>query len=498
MERHIAVIDIGSNSVRLVIYEVFGTTFTPIYNEKVLAGLGRDLYQTGKLHPQGCQLAYLALKRFKILLGAQGFHKDDGSKEVLIAATAALRDADDADAFILKIKTEVGFDITPLSGQQEAYMSGMGVLAGDSRAEGVVADLGGASLELIEIENGNPKGGTTYPLGPFSMFKDAMDAARLRPEIQTILDNKSAYHSGRDLFLIGGAWRNLALIYQKRTAYPLRIAHNYTLDVNTALEMARWASGDEGVAEILNWRGLSARRADTIPYSGLLLEVLLKSLAPRAVIIAPGGLREGIVYHSLANALPSKHLQAGALFDACLALAKGRDHGENLGGPLFDFLQGIQSVLPQHFDTANESRLRRAACILSGIGKGLHPDHKARMAFRTVLYAPLPDLNHAERAYLALIVYAAYTTKLNTPNDEAIAQLLPATAQMSARTFGQAMRVGLDISGRAEAVLSQLSLSYEGGDLSLSPDPMAQYLMTPRCTERLQSLTENLLAGNRI
>lgn len=495
VERHIAVIDIGSNSVRLVIYEVFGTTFTPIYNEKILAGLGRDLNQTGKLHPQGYQLALSALKRFKILLASQGFETGSANNDILIAATAALRDAEDAKEFIAKVQTDIGFDISPLSGQQEAYMSAMGVLAGDSRADGMVADLGGASLELIEIDVGKPSGGTTYPLGPFSMFKGAMDIQALQTEVKKVLETVSANQQGRDLYLIGGAWRNLALIHQKRTAYPLRVAHNYTLSIEVAKELAQWAYSVGGVEEIVNWRGLSARRADTIPYSGLLLEVLLNTLNPRTVIIAPGGLREGVAYNALTRRLPENILQDGALFDACLALAKGRDHGVNLGQPLFAFLQGIESVLPSHFDSKNEIRLRRAACMLSGIGKGLHPDHKARMAFRTVLYAPLPDLTHTERAYLALIVYAAYTSKPTTPNDEAIEFLLSPEAQASAKIFGQAMRVGLDISGRSEKILSELSLVAQNQTLSLSPAVHAINLMTPSCQGRLKTLAEHINLG---
>lgn len=492
VERNIAVIDIGSNSVRLVIYEVFGSTFTPIYNEKILAGLGRNLYQTGKLHPQGCQLAFAALKRFKILLDAQGFKMGRADKDVLIAATAALRDADDAEGFIAKVRIDIGFDITPLSGQQEAYMSAMGVLAGDSRAKGMVADLGGASLELIEIDCGNPCGGTTYPLGPFSMFEGEVDAHIVQPEIKKILGDNSNFQKEQSLYLIGGAWRNLALIYQKRTNYPLRIAHNYTLSIDAAKEMAQWASSAEGIEEIMNWRGLSTRRAETIPYSGLLLEVLLDALNPCTVVIAPGGLREGIVYNALAQSLPKNNLPSTALFDACLALAKGRDHGVNLGEPLFAFLQDLKTVLPTHFESKNEKRLRQAACALSGIGKGLHPDHKARMAFRTVLYAPLPDLTHEERAYLALIVYAAYTSKPTTPNDLAIEYLLSPEAQMSAQIFGQAMRIGLGVSGRSEKTLARLSLQAQGRTLFISPKPLAQALMSPRSEDRLNDLVENL------
>ncbi|MBL4870573.1 MAG: Ppx/GppA family phosphatase [Robiginitomaculum sp.] len=487
----IAVIDIGSNSVRLVIYEISGKAFTLIYNEKVLAGLGRDLHITGKLHPLGRRLAFDALKRFKILLGAQ-FGVTAKYGEILIAATAALRDAEDAEDFIVDVSREIGFDIRPLTGSQEAYMSAMGVIAGDSRVQGVVADLGGASLELVDIQASKPSGGISHPLGPFSLFKDVFDPKILRTKIMACLEDAPSHTAGQNLYLIGGAWRNLALIQQKRSGYPLRIAHNYELNFETAKELSQWAYSQGGIAEINNWRGLSERRAETLPYAGLLLEILLKIIKPCSVIIAPGGLREGIIYDALSKLDVPELNQASPLFSGCMALAKGREHNEYLGGPLFECLSGLDGTLPSSFAPKNERRLRRAACLLSSIGKGLHPGHKARMAFRTILYAPLPDLDHSERAYLALMVYASYTSKPTTPNDEAIDYLLSEDAVISARIYGQAMRLGLDVSGRSHIILSQLSLSVKDETLRIYPEIQAKDLRTQRSHARLEKLADQL------
>ena len=293
----LGVIDIGSNSVRFVVYEVYGASFTAIYNEKVLAGLGRDLNRTGRLHEEGCRLAFAALKRFKILADTQNL------TDVLIAATAALRDASDAQGFIDKVHTEIGLNISPLSGEQEAYVSAMGVLAGDHRASGLAADLGGASLELIHVGDDKVSGGITFPLGPFSMFKGAFDPADLRPRAEKILAHQPlpTLDTDQNLYLIGGAWRNLSIIHQKRNGYPLRVAHNYDLGFEQACAMAKWAISEEGAAELLAWPGISARRVDTLPYSGLLLDILLERLRPKHIIIAPGGLREGLVYDALSD-----------------------------------------------------------------------------------------------------------------------------------------------------------------------------------------------------
>ena len=381
----------------------------------------------------------------------------------------------DAHDFIEQVRQDIGFDIRPLSGEREAYMSAMGVIAGDSRAHGIVADLGGASLELIAIKDRQAVDGRTYPLGPFSVFKGKFDPVGTRALITKHFASNTVHKKGQDLYLIGGAWRNLISIHQKRTGYPLRVAQNYALDVEHAQELAAWAYSLEGQTEIMNWRGLSPARAETLPYSGLLLDVLLGVLQPRNIIIASGGLREGIVYNAITASTSGDHAQYFELFDGCYALAKGRGHGENFGIPLYNFINTLGGNLPYHFEDKNENRLRRAACLLSGIGKGLHPSHKARMVFRTVLYAPLPGLTHPERAYLALMLFCSYTSKTTTPNDAALSHLLSVEAQNAARVYGEAMRFGIVISGRSEKILAELSMCIAGDGIVITPKPLAKY-----------------------
>ena len=474
----VGVIDIGSNSVRLVIYEQHDADFTPIFNEKILAGLGRNLNITGKLHPQGAQMAFAALKRFKILTDGLGLSR------VLIAATAALRDANDAQEFIRRVKTEIGYDISPLSGEREAYISAMGTVAGDVRACGLAADLGGASLELISIKDRQASGGISYPLGPFSLYKGAFSPQVLRGKIETIFASGPHFPKGQNLYLIGGAWRNLALVHQENIGYPLRVAHNYQLDFDAAQALAKWAASEDGAAALLTWPGISPRRAETLPYAGLMLGILMEKLAPSNVIIAPGGLRDGLLYDSLSQ----EQLKRSALFDACRALAIGNQEGVDFGDPLFAFLEEVAKIIPPTFDEDNENRLRRAACLLGGIGKGLHPDHKARMVFRTVLYAPLPDLTHKERAYLALMLLGSYTSKKSTPKEAVIAHLLTPPEQEAARLYGEAMRLGTALAGRSPNVLSKMALQVNPNGLALEIEQGYEALAPETANIRLENL----------
>ena len=482
--RRIGVIDIGSNSVRFVVYSISGAAFAPIYDEKVLAGLGRDLRRTGKLNPQGRVQSLEALKRFAALAKAQNLD------EVLIAATAAMRDASDAPEFIAQVKSQTGLDIFPLSGEEEALMSASGVIAGEPRAKGLAADLGGASLELVQVGGGQTIGGASYQLGPFSMFAGVFDPAELRPRIEGMLGGDIAqnYPHIDTLYLIGGAWRNLATIDQKRNGYPLRLAHNYSFGTAHARELAAWAWSTEGAAALMSWPNISQRRADTLPYSGLMLSVLLDTLNPEHVVIAPGGLRDGLVY----SWLDEDAKKCDALFDACASIAGQSTDGANMGSAIFKFLSGIHAELPRIFDLDTENRIRKAASLLIGTGAGLHPDHRAKIVYEIALYGPLPGLTHKERAYLALMLFRAYRSRKTPPDNAVILHLLSERERLSAQTYGEAMRATVVLSGRSSSTLGKFAIVVHGQALGLSMDEDVKVLIIERVNSHFEELAKML------
>ena len=479
-QKRIGVIDIGSNSVRFVVYSISGAAFAPIYDEKVLAGLGRDLRRTGKLHPEGRVQALAALKRFTLLAEAQKL--DD----VLIAATAAMRDASDAPEFITQVKQQTGLDISPLSGEGEALMSANGVIAGEPRAHGLAADLGGASLELVQVGAGQAYGGVSYPLGPFSMYDGGFDARELRPRIENILGDELAQSFPKidTLYLIGGAWRNLATIDQKRNNYPLKVAHNYSLGAEHAGELADWAYSPEGAAALMTWPNVSQRRADTLPYGGLMLRVLLDKLNPKHVVIAPGGLRDGLVYQALTETAKDRD----ALFDACASIAGQPSNRTDVGSAIFTFLSGVHTDLPRAFDLDAENRIRKAASLLIDTGAGLHPDHRAQIVYEIALYGPLPGLTHKERAYLALMLFRSYRSRKKPPDNAVMQHLLSEEEQFSAQIYGEAIRASVVLSGRAPAVLKNFSLSVQSANLVLAARAQAENLVVERTRTHFEDM----------
>ena len=154
----VAVIDIGSNSVRLVIYEEMARSLVSIFNEKTMCGLGREVQSSGLLAPDAVAKALTSLRRFRALCRIMKVGR------VHAIATAACRDASNGPEFIAKAEQICRVRIEILSGPREAQLSALGVVSGIHRPDGIVGDLGGGSLELVDISGHRVRKGVTLPL----------------------------------------------------------------------------------------------------------------------------------------------------------------------------------------------------------------------------------------------------------------------------------------------------------------------------------------------
>ena len=290
-----AVVDVGSNSVRLVLYRLDGRAMWSVFNEKVLAGLGRDLTRTGRLEPDGVTAALLALSRFRALVDASRPHR------VFAAATAAVREARDGRAFRDRVERETGFQLRVLTGEEEARYSALGVVAGAPDATGLVGDLGGASLELIRLERGQPRGGVSLPLGPFAVDGQArFDPAGVREAALAHLAPIERSFRAETLHAVGGAWRNLAMLNMKITRYPLSIVHEYTMGRREILDATRFIS-QQSRTSLERIEGLSKRRIEGLPHAAIILETLVERLGIERVVMSAQGLREGLLWGSFAS-----------------------------------------------------------------------------------------------------------------------------------------------------------------------------------------------------
>ncbi|MES3028243.1 MAG: Ppx/GppA phosphatase family protein [Pseudomonadota bacterium] len=480
--RQTAVIDVGSNSVRLVIYRLEGRAIWTVFNEKALAGLGRDLPVTGRLSPDGVETALVALRRFRAALS--GWDRTD----IFAVATAAVREASDGPAFLARVEMETGLRLRVLSGIEEARYAALGVLAGQPDATGVVGDMGGSSLELVHLDAGVPRDGVTLPLGPFALgAPKPLDVDKMRKVIEGRLNNAGPLFRTREFHAVGGAWRNLALLHMEMADYPLRVAHQYEMNRSDAVDVARFVAR-QSRGSLERMQGLSKKRFDTLPYSALVLDALIERLGIERIVISAYGLREGL----LLEAMPPEEAAQDPLIEGCEALTTVRGLSCDLGMALHAWLDPAFSRLQPVFGP-REPILTAAACRLADLGARLHPDHRGELAFEQVLRAPIAGMNHPERAFLACAAFARHSSAPATPEPGTVSKVLSVERRQRARALGSAIRLGCDLSGRNASLLSHCTLAIEGDRLVLrAQDGWSDMLLGEQTAKRAQALAQAL------
>ena len=472
-----AVIDVGSNSVRLVVYSINGRAMTPVLNEKVMAGLGRDLSRTGALSPDGIDIALRALKRFATLLEAQGV------KSVFPVATAAVRDAKDGRAFAKRIEAETGIALRILSGEDEARLSALGVSAGAPDAKGIVGDLGGASLELVEI---SPKGvgrGETFPLGPLTlMSNEEFDYQDVAAAVTKALeDNKLLTKRGGDFYAVGGAWRALGRIDIALTNHPLGVLHHHQMSRSAVLKVADVVR-KQSKRSLERLEEAAAKRAETLPYAAVVLERVMVLGDFDRVILSAFGLREGVLMERLSEQARATH----PLIAAAEALAARWTRTRGFGPALEQWIAPMFAGQPRVFPKGREEVLRGAAARLADVGGRLHPDQRVEVMVDMVLREPLAAISHEERAFLAAAIHHRYT-KAPPRHAAAYLRLLSEEQQAAAAALGAALRLGADLSGRSERLLASFEVSAVDGKLLLRVKKKVAHLVTETAARRLDA-----------
>ena len=486
--RDAAVIDIGSNSVRLVIYRLEGRAIWTVFNEKVLAGLGRDVARTGRLSSEGVAAALVALKRFRAVLDAAEHI------ELFVVATAAVREASDGPDFIALVKTAAGLDVRVLTGEEEARYSALGVLAGAPDAEGVAGDLGGSSLELTRVSGGESGDSVSLPLGAFALRgTTGFDPLRARAHTARVLDEISGAFETRNLYAVGGGWRNLALLQMRIAGYPLQIVHQYEIPAADALDAARFiARQSKGSLDRIP--GVSRRRLETIPYAAIVLESLIERLGLERVCMSAYGLREGLLF----EAMSVEVRDLDPLIEGCGAMGAREGVDPGLGAALEEWLSPVFSKLTPLFG-GRDHILTAAACRLADVGARLHPDHRADLVFEQVLRAPIPGMTHPERAFMAATLFARHTGSASPPEDQILGRVLSDDHSQRARALGAAVRLGCDLSGRSAKLLTRSRIEIRGGAIWLSADDRwADMLLGEQTAKRASTLADLLGLGLKI
>jgi exopolyphosphatase / guanosine-5'-triphosphate,3'-diphosphate pyrophosphatase len=474
--RRIGVIDIGSNSVRLVVFDGMARSPAYFYNEKVMAGLGSGLKESGKLSKKGWDRAMDALRRFT------GLAERMNLSGTLAVATAAVRDAKDGQAFVDTVERETGLQIHIASGSEEALLAAKGVLLGWPDADGVVSDMGGASMELARVGDGEIGETETSDLGPLQLSALSDKAARekaIRKGVKSL--RKAVRGPVSRLFLVGGSWRAIARLDMERTGYPLIVLHGYEPPVSQLVETAKWIA-DQQVADMSKATGISTDRLSLVPYAAEVLIELVERLDPERVAISAYGLREGLLYRQMPEAMRRRD----PLIEACRHMEKAMARCPGFGGALYEWLLPLYMGMPE-----SEKRLVRAACLLHDINWRGHPDFRAELCFESVTRANVCGIDHPSRVFLGLALMHRYKNADESAADRYSA-LIPAARAAEVQVLGRAMRLGAMLSGASTGVLEHTALERGGGKLRLVMRGPARVFMGEAVEKRLQALAQKL------
>ena len=474
-------IDIGSNSVRLVVYATLARNLVAIFNEKNLCGLGRQVQSSGLLAPDAVEEALISLRRFRALCRVMEVAHLD------VIATAACRDAANGPDFIARAREICGVDIEILSGPREAALSARGVASGFHNPDGIVGDLGGGSLELADIKASRIGQGVTLRLGGLALQDLAQNSLKradriVREELADV--PQLAALRDRRFYAVGGTWRALARLHITQSGYPLQVMHGYAIPAAEALEFVRRLRRQASATLLNNIKLVTEARRPLLAYAALVLEHIIRIGQPETVMFSTFGVREGLLHEKLAPDEQLKDALICAAGELSAQLSRSACHAHELTAwtdRLFEVAE-----IPE---TADERRLRHVACLLSDIGWRVHPDHRGQQTFTMIANGNFGAISHPGRIFVALCAFYRHAGlgegKAPPP---ALRQLLPPELIERARLLAAAFRLAHLISASHPGVLPTTDMRCDARKLTLVLEPRLGEIATDRLAGRLKTL----------
>jgi exopolyphosphatase/guanosine-5'-triphosphate,3'-diphosphate pyrophosphatase len=474
----IAIVDIGSNSVRLVAYEGLTRALTPVFNEKVLCGLGKGVATTGLLAQDGIDKAVAALRNFRALC------RNMDIAEIHVLATAATRDATNGAGFLNAARDAIGTEVVLIGGTREAELSALGVMSSFHRADGIVGDLGGGSLELIEVKKTKTGKGVSLPIGGLALADLSKGSPKraikiVRDAFKSAMPLKAL--NGRPFYAVGGTWRALAKLHMSQRNYPLNVMHGYVIPADEAGAFA-------SLVERVNTEALTAiaavasARRPLLSYGAVVLDELIRQGRPKEIVISAFGVREGLLFERLSAKERASDPLISAARHLNLLRSRSPGHGEDLCQWTDIFMKTT------HLEEAEEDkRLRHSACLLADISWRAHPDYRSSQALNMIANAAFVGVDHPGRGYLALAV-----TYRHMGADEDVSPqlrgLVSARLLDRARILAAAMRVAYILSAGMADVLPRTSLRCVKTKLVLTLSQADSDLASEKVTSRLRQL----------
>ena len=443
----VAIVDIGSNSVRLVVYEGLSRSPTPLFNEKILCGLGAHIATTGKLDEEGVVRALAGLKRFRMLA------KQAGADEIYTLATAAAREAENGPAFVKDAEKALGSTIHVLTGAEEALYAAYGIVCGFMNPVGVSADMGGGSVEFTAVDKQPVGEGLTLPLGGLRLQDESGGSIKAaRDLVKKALKNNPVLKAskGKTFYAVGGTWRAIGRLHMARCNYPLHVMHNYEISQEEAKKLCKRLTTTKSSA-VRGINAVSSNRRNLLPYGAILLNEIINIMNPDKIVFSAVGVREGYLY----SLLPDKVKRADPLITAAEEMAVLRARSPVHSRELAQWTKQAFKTFGMK-ETKEEARFRKAACLLADITWRSHPDYRGDQALNLISNANFVGVNHPGRAYLALSSFYRHEGLVNDNARPAIGVVANKRITERAKLLGALFRVGYLFSAAMPGILPEI------------------------------------------
>jgi exopolyphosphatase/guanosine-5'-triphosphate,3'-diphosphate pyrophosphatase len=454
----VAIIDIGSNSVRLVVYERLSRSATPLFNEKELCGLARGIATRGRLDPEAIASALTAIRRFRALTDQMRV------SSVHVLATAAPREASNGREFIAAVEQVMGVPVLLLPGTEEARLTALGIISGIHNPDGVAGDLGGGSLEVVDIRKGEVGTGETFPLGGLRL-EEASEKQLKKAEkiVAESLATSAVLVKGekRAFYAIGGTWRSLARLHMRQKGYPLHVMHEYSIPAGEAADFCRMVARRD-IESLDSIEVVSRNRWALLPYGAAVLEQVIKVMRPSQIVMSALGVREGLLY----DLLPPAEKALDPLIVACEELAYLRSRSPRHAHELGPWSEKVFAAIGLD-ETPAEARLRHAGCLLADIGWRAHPEYRGEQSLNLIAHAAFIGIDHPGRAYLALANFYRHEGLIDEALSPHIRELATTRLMERARALGATLRVAALISAAMPGVVGRTRIEARGETLTL-------------------------------
>ena len=461
----VAVLDIGSNSVRLVVYERHARALTPLYNEKSACALGRGVGRTGRLAEANVAQALDAIKRFALVARMMRVGK------VWVLATSAVRDAANRQEFVDAVEALMDSKVQVLSGEQEAHYAALGAVAGIPGFAGVVGDLGGGSLELSSITEGHDTNGVSFEIGVIRLQDDSngspVRAAAIVRE-RLLKSSLAAAGAGASFAAIGGTWRSLAKLHQIVRNYPLHMVQHYVVPADDMIQFCQHIIGASSLKGYDGAEHVSSSRRELVPFGAAVMTEVLKAGQFANVVFSALGVREGYLY----GLLDKREQAIDPLIQGAEELSVLRSRSPAHASDLVEFCGQFLDITGTA-ETAEQARLRTVACLLADIGWRAHPDYRGTQSVDAVAYGSLSGVDHPGRSFLAQVLAVRYEG-LKSKAAAPLAGLGSPELTARARLIGALFRVAYPMTAAMPGILPRIRFEVSAGSMSLVlPDDLA-------------------------